>query len=159
MAIRSLLITISILAISACGFQLKGSYTLPEQYQQIQLQVSDPYSAITRDVTKRLKDGGVEIVSSQGESHPTLVLGKDTLERSNLSLYPDGQVAEYRLTYSLEASVLEANKPARQLSLQVQRDYLDDPRQALAKKREMEVLLSEMRQQISDQLMVQLASQ
>ncbi|MBW8190713.1 hypothetical protein K0504_06680 [Neiella marina] len=144
--------------ISACGFQLRGSYTLPDEFQQLHLQSQDSYSAITREVTKRFKDSGITLLPVASDESPIVVLGQDKLERANLSVYPDGQVAEYRLIYKLKVTVLRAEKPPENLELQVQRDYLDDPRQALAKQRERELLLKEMRKQIAYQLIAKVSS-
>lgn len=157
MNLRVGLIFVLTLWLTACGFQLRGNYSLPDHLKQIQLQSSDPYSAITRQVSKRLQQGGVQIVASQAEL-PTLTLGEEKLERSNLSLYPDGQVAEYRLIYRLTVNLLKPEQAPKEIKLQVQRDYLDDPSQALAKRREMEMMLEEMRQQVADQLLIQLAA-
>ena len=142
--------------LSACGFQLRGSYALPEQYQQLQLQSGDPYSAITRQISQRLKHSGVKLV--EDSTQPKLIIGQEKLERTNLSLYPDGQVAEYRFIYKLNVTLIEVDQPPQNLHLLVQRDYQDDPNQALAKRREMEVLLTEMRQQAADQLLLKLAT-
>ena len=161
MKYRVWFVTCLIVALSACGFQLRGNYSLPEPLQQLQLQSSDPYSAITRQVSKRLQQGGVDLVTHQQHRGPLLILGEEKLERSNLSLYPDGplagQVAEYRLIYKLSASLLKPGQAPKNIKLQVQRDYLDDPSEAQAKRRELEVLLGEMRQQIAAQLIIQLA--
>lgn len=158
MNLRTWLITGLVVCLSGCGFQLRGSYSLPEHLSQIQLQSSDPYSAITRHVSKRLQQGGVEIIAGQQDTTPTLLLGEEKLERSNLSLYSDGQVAEYRLIYKLGVTLLKPEQPPQAINLQVQRDYQDDPSEALAKRREMELLLTEMRQQVADQLLIKLAS-
>ena len=144
--------------LSACGFHLRGSYSIPEQFSTVYLQPVDPYAGLTRAVKKHLIDRGVELANTVSDDTPTIVLGKDTLERSNLSLFADGQVAEYLLVYKVEVQIVQPNQPLTKLKLQVQRDYLDDPRQALAKKRERELLLQEMRQQIADQLLLKLAS-
>ncbi|GGA78706.1 LPS-assembly lipoprotein LptE [Neiella marina] len=144
--------------LSACGFQLRGSYTLPDQFQQLHLQVQDPYAAISREVSKRFKDSGIVLLDVATDEAPRVILGKDRLERTNLSVYPDGQVAEYRLVYRLNVNVIQPGQKPKKLDLQVQRDYLDDPRQALAKRREREILLQEMREQISFQLLAQLSS-
>ncbi len=152
------LILMSLTMLSACGFHLRGHYSLPAHLQTMELQSADPYAAITRQISKRLKQGGITLVPSADERTPRLILGEETLERSNLSLYTDGQVAEYRLLYKLNATLILPDEAPQALSLQVQRDYQDDPSEALAKRRELELLLDEMRQQIANQLIIKLAS-
>ena len=55
-------------------------------------------------------------------------------------------------------SIIPPHGKRQQLTLQAQRDYLDDPGQALAKSRELEMLLQEMRVEIADQLLRKLAA-
>lgn len=158
MNLRIWFVTSFVLWLSACGFQLRGAYELPAHLQTIQLQSSDPYSAITRQISKSLQHGGVQLVATSAQRLPLIRIGDEKLERSNLSLYRDGRVAEYRLLYQLTVTLIQPEQPEKIIHLQVQRDYLDNPSEALAKRREMELLLSEMRQQLAAQLLVQLAA-
>ncbi|BDA61845.1 LPS assembly lipoprotein LptE [Shewanella xiamenensis] len=146
-----------IMTSAGCGFKLQRSYQIPEQLNQLSLSSSDEYSELTRLVRERLRLNNVKIVDAANDV-PVLRLITDSLERSTLSLYPTGNVAEYELIYFVEFAVALPGKEAQPFKIEIRRDYLDDPRTALAKSREMELLVKEMRIQAADRILQSLAS-
>ncbi|WP_249554379.1 MULTISPECIES: LPS assembly lipoprotein LptE [Shewanella] len=146
-----------IMTSAGCGFKLQRSYQIPEQLNQLSLRSSDEYSELTRLVRERLRLNNVKIVDAANDV-PVLRLITDSLERSTLSLYPTGNVAEYELIYFVEFAVALPGKEAQPFKIEIRRDYLDDPRTALAKSREMELLVKEMRIQAADRILQSLAS-
>uniref|UniRef100_UPI000175404E Rare lipoprotein B n=1 Tax=Shewanella oneidensis (strain ATCC 700550 / JCM 31522 / CIP 106686 / LMG 19005 / NCIMB 14063 / MR-1) TaxID=211586 RepID=UPI000175404E len=139
------------------GFKLQRSYQIPEQLNQLSLSSSDEYKELTRLVRERLRLNNVKIVDAANDV-PVLRLITDSLERSTLSLYPTGNVAEYELIYFVEFAVALPGKEAQPFKIEIRRDYLDDPRTALAKSREMELLVKEMRIQAADRILQSMAS-
>ena len=146
-----------IMTSTGCGFKLQRSYQIPEQLNQLSLSSSDEYSELTRLVRERLRLNNVKIVDAANDV-PVLRLITDSLERSTLSLYPTGNVAEYELIYFVEFAVALPGKEAQPFKIEIRRDYLDDPRTALAKSREMELLVKEMRIQAADRILQSMAS-
>ncbi|MGL4220824.1 MAG: LPS assembly lipoprotein LptE [Shewanella sp.] len=146
-----------IMTSAGCGFKLQRSYQIPEQLNQLSLSSADEYSELTRLVRERLRLNNVKIVDAANDV-PVLRLITDSLERSTLSLYPTGNVAEYELIYFVEFAVALPGKEAQPFKIEIRRDYLDDPRTALAKSREMELLVKEMRIQAADRILQSLAS-
>ncbi|ABI38076.1 MULTISPECIES: LPS-assembly lipoprotein LptE [Shewanella] len=146
-----------IMTSAGCGFKLQRSYQIPEQLNQLSLSSSDEYSELTRLVRERLRLNNVKIVDAANDV-PVLRLITDSLERSTLSLYPTGNVAEYELIYFVEFAVALPGKEAQPFKIEIRRDYLDDPRTALAKSREMELLVKEMRIQAADRILQSMAS-
>ncbi len=65
----------------------------------------------------------------------------DGLQRRTLSLFPNGQVAEYELIYTVELSDDDAGSGCHSpTKLSLYRDYQDDPSRALAKARELDLI-------------------
>jgi len=151
------IMALSILLSAGCGFKLQGSYSIPEQLRTLHLTSQDEYSELTRLVRERLRLHSISLVEESDEI-PTLNILRDSLDRSTLSLYPTGNVAEYELTYHVKFAVSLPQGEAQTFEVDIQRDYLDDPRTALAKSREMELLLKEMRIQAADRMIQTLAS-
>ncbi|RTR26626.1 LPS assembly lipoprotein LptE [Shewanella atlantica] len=151
------IMALSILLSAGCGFKLQGSYSIPEQLRTLHLTSQDEYSELTRLVRERLRLHSISLVEESDEI-PTLNILRDSLDRSTLSLYPTGNVAEYELTYHVKFTVSLPQGEAQTFEVDIQRDYLDDPRTALAKSREMELLLKEMRIQAADRMIQTLAS-
>jgi len=75
-----------------------------------------------------------------------------------LSLFANGQVAEYELIYSVHYQVRFTGEDARVFKFELYRDYQDDPNRALAKSRELTLLLSEMRTSAADKILRDLAT-
>ncbi|NKF49574.1 hypothetical protein G3R49_03125 [Shewanella sp. WXL01] len=145
------------LALSACGFKLQRSYQIPEHLSQLHLASSDQYSELTRLLSDRLRVNSIDLVDANKQT-PTLRLINDSLERATLSLYPNGNVAEYELIYHVNYSVALPDGEPEFFETAIRRDYKDDPRTALAKSREMELLVKEMRQQAADRIVQTLAT-
>ncbi|MBT1444636.1 hypothetical protein KJI95_08875 [Shewanella sp. JM162201] len=143
--------------VSGCGFRLQGSYKIPAELQTLSVDSADEYSELTRMVKDRLLLSGINVVEARADA-PSLRLIRDTLERTTLSLYPTGNVAEYELIYHVDFAVALPDAEAQPFAVEIRRDYLDDPRTALAKSREMELLLREMRQQAADNIIQTLAA-
>lgn len=155
--IQRTLLTLCLIFTSSCGFTLQGSYSIPEPLSTVHLTSPDKYSELTRLVSERLRLQGIQIVEA-AEDVSTIAIIKDTLDRSTLSLYPTGNVAEYELSYNVTFAVVLPQQEPREFVINIHRDYLDDPRTALAKNREMKLLLKEMRIQAADRLIQTLAS-
>ena len=88
-----------------------------------------------------------------------IAINRDELSRRTLSLSGSGQVAEYELIYSVDYSINEANKDPVDLRIEVYRDYQDDPNFALAKTRERELLVAEMREEAARRMLRQILAQ
>lgn len=142
-----------LLLLSGCGFHLKGSYQLPEQFQSVSFSSFDHYAHISRLVRQALLDNGIKL-----DSHgPQVKLLNDKLDRQTLSLFSTGQVAEYELIYTLNWQLTLPDQAPQQRSIEIRRDYQDDPTRTLAKDRERQLLLDEMRKDAAEQLVRQLA--
>ncbi|MGJ8691891.1 MAG: LPS assembly lipoprotein LptE [Thalassotalea sp.] len=152
-----------LLLINACGFQLRGEYLLPEQLKTLKVTSVDKYGELTRILKQHLKINQVNLVSSTASSAttkpvPELRVLKDTLDRRTLSVFPNGQVAEYELIYKVRYQLLIDGQAPQDFEFELNRDYQDDPDFALAKSRELNLLLSEMRQIAADRILRAMAS-
>ncbi|TAA43714.1 LPS assembly lipoprotein LptE [Corallincola spongiicola] len=152
--ILTLLLCVTITLVSTgCGFRLRGSYDIPANMTQVHIASWDEYAELTRLVEDRLKVNSVEILKDPSQEHPILLLKRDHLNERNLSLFSDGQVAEYQLIYGFEFDLLEPNKDPVKHNIEVVRQYQDDPNRALAKEKEKRLLVSEMRAEAADRIL------
>ena len=83
----------------------------------------------------------------------------DDLNRRLLSLFPTGQVAEYELILSVRYLIAFPGKEPQAVEFEVTREYQDDPDAILAKSRELQLVLTEMRQQASERIVRLIPSQ
>ncbi|MCL1079556.1 hypothetical protein D5R81_05350 [Parashewanella spongiae] len=151
------IMALTILFSAGCGFKLQGSYSIPDELQTLSLSSQDKYSELTHLVRERLRLNSINLIEPNDKT-PRLKLIKDSLDRTTLSLYPTGNVAEYELIYQVEFTISFPNQEAQLFQAIIRRDYLDDPRTSLAKSREMALLVKEMRLQAADKIIQTLAA-
>ncbi|WP_199609351.1 LPS-assembly lipoprotein LptE [Flocculibacter collagenilyticus] len=159
---RFIIITLTCLLVvttlNGCGFHLRGSHFLPAEMRTLYVNSTDKRSELANVVSSHLRNNNVNLLQSPTSTVTRLDLLRDRLDRRTLSLFKNGQVAEYELIYTVEYAVTVTNKEAEYFSFEVYRNYQDDPDKVLAKSRELSLVLSEMRQQAADKILRQLAA-
>ncbi len=156
----ALLLSLLILSgLNGCSFQLRDSYQLPTNLQAVRLDSIDSLE-LEASLTQRLLTAGIQVVDASTSSSTTVIrVLSDQLERRTLSLFESGQVAEYELIYQINYQVVREGQTEYDGQVEVARDYQDDPNFALAKTRERELLVSEMRDEATRRLVRQLISE
>ncbi|MGC9401601.1 LPS assembly lipoprotein LptE [Vibrio genomosp. F10] len=141
--------------ISACGFHLRGDYSVPEELSTISVTSYDEYSTFTRVVKNQFRLNDVEIVLPNEEIPNMHLLGEGVGERT-LSLYQNTRAAEIELTFRASYRVTIPELGAKTFSTSVTRSYLDNPLTALAKSVERDMIEDEMRKLASTQIIRQM---
>jgi LPS-assembly lipoprotein len=147
-----------LITLNGCGFKLRGSYLLAPELQTLYLSSVDKQGELTRLVKQHLKLNRITVIKNATEITPELRILKDKLDRRTLSVFPNGQVAEYELIYTVRFQLKLANQEVMNFNFEINRDYQDDPNTALAKSRELTLLLSEMRQQAASKILRDMAN-
>ena len=155
---QALLSVIVMITLSACGFQLRDNYQLPATLQQMQLQ-SVSSLQLEASLRQRLLTAGIQLSDQAAADVAQLRVLSDQLERRTLSLFESGQVAEYELLYRVNYQVIRNGELIIEDTIEVARDYQDDPNFALAKTREREMLVAEMRDDAARRLVRQMISE
>jgi LPS-assembly lipoprotein len=131
------------LALSACGFQLRGMAELSFKSLYIQ---GNPLS-ISRELKQSLKTNGIQVVESAEGADLLLELLNETNEKRILSLSGGGLVREFELNYKLN---FRTRDPANPLwspvqTVQARRDFSYDDKVLLGKAEEEARLNTDMR--------------
>lgn len=154
---RYLAVLLLSIMLTACGFQLRDSYQLPPQLERVHVDAA-AFSEIRQVVIQRFELAGAEVVDDSDAL--TVRIISDALDRRALSLSRSGQVAEYELIYTLWYELISSDGTISAAQrIEVYRDYQDDPNFALAKTREREVLVAEMREDAARLLLRQVITQ
>lgn len=157
--VLTLLLSLSLL--SSCGFTLRNHYDLAKQFNQLQISSTDRHSRLQKVLANRLEFLDVAVNKDRTRFTPqitTIHLQPENLERRLLSLFPSGQVAEYELVYNVNYLVYPAQRggngdlEAIEKKFVLTREYQDDPDQVLAKSRELDLILAELRVQAADRI-------
>ena len=145
LSVQVLLPLLLSLLLSGCGFQLRGSLPL-EKYPAVYLQ-GDKHSELLQQLGTQLERNQVKLLDSSDATAAIFVLDSDSLQRRTLSLFPNGQVAEYELIYKVNYQLVLPGQEPRPYQIELYRDYQDDPSRALAKSKELDLMLTELRSQ------------
>ncbi len=143
--VRPIGISLTTLALTACGFHPVGSRPLPKALRSVHVELVDPYRVTTPPVEEALKArivrGGGEVISKADDAATVLRLSDLREAQEVLSIGTDGRAIEYRLvtrvTFEMrrvvdgKAEVLIAPE-----SQTVSRDYSFSAQQILAKEAE-----------------------
>jgi outer membrane lipopolysaccharide assembly protein LptE/RlpB len=100
--------------------------------------IIEPYNNIA-------KESSDEIVTNPYDSVAILKINGERQSSRTISLYVNAQNAEQELSYNLSYSIQSPGYEAQEFTVNLYRDFLDNPAQALAKSREAELLLKELR--------------
>ena len=142
--------------LSACGFHLRGDYSVPEELNKISVSSYDQYSTFTRMVKGQLRMNDVDIVPPSNVT-PNLHLISEAISERTLSLYQNTRAAEKELTFNASYRVTIPDLGEKTFSTSVTRSYLDNPLTALAKSEERDMIEDEMRKLAATQLLRQMA--
>ncbi len=153
---KIVLISLLSMLLSACGFHLRGDYNVPEQLNTLSVTSYDQYSKLTRMMKNQLRMNEIVLVSP-AENIPNLKLVNETESSRTLSVYQNTRAAELSITLTVNYTVTIPGIGTKSLKTSVTRSYLDNPLTALAKSVEKEMILDEMRQVTTSQIIRQLA--
>ena len=145
------------LALSACGFQLRGvgdnATTLPEDWKSMHLATSNPNGEFTQAVRTVFTTNDI-VWTAQGDANHLLQLGPERFSKTNLSLNKEARVSQLELTMQSTFSVVDANgeetMPGTVASVIRRMD--NDPRNELGMGEEVRILKSEMRTELAQQI-------
>lgn len=144
------------LALSACGFQLRGAADLAFKTLYIQ----GGKLSISRDLTRTLKSNGVQVVEKSEDAELLLELLSESNQKRILSLSGGGLVREFELIYLLNFRVREAGNPTwgPVQTLRGRRDFSYSDSALLGKAEEEARLNSDMRNDAVRELMRRLTA-
>lgn len=155
---RAFILLIAI-ALSACGFQLRGSYALP--WETLAISGVPENNELYYQIKHGLEAGSqTKVVADAKAASATLVVLQNLQHKAILSLSGKGLVREFQLTRSFMYRIQDAAGkevlPASQIVLQ--RDMTFDDERIFAKEAEEAMIWREMQQDMVQQMLRRLAA-
>ena len=140
---RHFLLAFSLLALTACGFQLRGATELG--FKKLYLQGGSP--TLAKELRRSLRSSGVELVTTPEDAEMLLEVMGEKTEKKILSLSGGGKVREYELLYYLTIRLRNTSSElwGTPQIIEQRRDYSYDDTQLLAKEGEEARLYNDMR--------------
>jgi LPS-assembly lipoprotein len=155
-AVAALMAMLLSLLLTACGFQLRGTATLP--YDTLHLS-APATSGFVIDFRRAVAASShTRIVENQKDAQATLHLVSETREKMILSLSGGGRVREYDLRYRITYRMIDKDnkelRPATQIALRRELSYNDVD--TLSKESEEALLYRDMQTDAVSQVLRQL---
>ena len=152
------LLSLLVLLLTACGFQLRGSVTLPQVMQTTHVQ-GDRFSLLVGELQTLLRNAGARLVEERGAATAVLRILEENSSERVLSVGATGRAVEYelfqRVDYQLEDASGELLVPRQSLS--ARRSYQFDENDVLGKANEEESLREEMQRDLALRIVQQLS--
>jgi len=145
------------LAITACGFHLRGQLPLPESVSVIYLDADR--SDFKLELEDSLRRAGATLVDEPSQAKAILQIADEFAERQALTLNTDGRATSYKLFYTVQYLVANNKQELlREGRIEEQRQYRLDPGQAVLQESEEEELLEEMYKELALKMVRQLGA-
>jgi len=141
---KNIILLISILFISACGYQLRGKIDLPEELKSLYLQGGS--KELRKVLRKTLKSSGGNLVTEIRQAGMIVNVEKDKMEKRVLSLSSTGRASEYEIIYRLEFNLLdnEGKVLSTKQKIELSKEYFNDQEEILGKDNEELVIREEL---------------
>lgn len=150
-------IVVAALLLSACGFHLRGAYSLPFD----SLYIDQPESSEFRAVVKRNIEASTQtrVISEAKDAQAILNIVSDIKVKKILSLNSAGRVREFQLTRTFVFKVAHAKGGdyLPQDSIAISRELTFDDATVLSKEGEEELLWRDIQSDLVQQLLRRLA--
>ncbi|MFW5426344.1 MAG: LPS assembly lipoprotein LptE [Methylophagaceae bacterium] len=157
--LAKLFIGFSLLAITACGFHLRGSADLAVGLQTMYVQGVNMQQGLGLELKRGLTRNGVTVLSDYQQGSAVLTILDSKFERRVLSVGSDAKVSEYELNgiVSFKVSDDKGNVLADAQTVEAQRDYQFDQNQVLGKDEEERLLREQLNQQLVQSILRRLS--
>ena len=150
-SIKTLLLVATVATISACGWHFKNNEVLPQELRTLTFESADEHSDISHTLRQQLQLNDVTLVKGQEN------IAKLRLVNASTSSKVVSREAEKLLSLTVQVIIEVPSKGAYPLEVSVHRTFFDDSRAALAKSAEQEMIMRDMYQQASRQLIIKMA--
>ena len=143
-----------LLLLSGCGFHLRGSVELPEQWLALHLQSPSPNSELAGRVRAALGKSGAQWLAP-GSANYILQLGSENFSQRNLSIGSNARATEFELKLGASLRVLSGNgeEVLPKTELTTTRIMSHDPENVSGKVEESNLERAEMRVELVQQIL------
>jgi LPS-assembly lipoprotein len=150
---------IAAIALSSCGYHLRGAADVPSQMQRTYIATDDRHSQFYQVLRTELKRSGIELVDSPADATAIFSIYNDVTDQRVLSVSARNVPTEYEVFYSVSYSVESGQKSLlnRRTQSKVQ-DYRWDETLVLGKEQEQQQLRNAIVDDLVRVVMIQLSS-
>jgi LPS-assembly lipoprotein len=154
---RTLWISLLIIVLTGCGFHLRGALPTLTMDNPIYIAGVDKNSDLYRELARQLRGAKSVITETRSLAKSVLTISNYRSRERQLTLNSSNQAVEYELEESFNFSVQTSNTTAVSRPLKVTRVLGRTESETLAREREEREMRINMRHDLVNQLMYQLA--
>lgn len=142
-----------LLVLSGCGYQLRGSFDLPESVKNVYLQGAA--SSLQTEMAGIMKASKGNLVNTSREAGVVIKILKEDMRNKVLSVGATGKSTEFELNYYMRFQIFDKNdKPLQdEQTVEMSRDYFNDQTAVLAKSGEEMLIRTELYKQAARMLL------
>lgn len=122
---KVIVVVLVVLALSSCGFHLRGSVELPPEVKQLAIEDLLTGSQLAPVLKLQLRRNGIKPLDDPEQAKIILVIHGEAYKRRVLTVSSVGQVQEFELSYNVDYSIKNVTDPDASLmrqNLSIKRD-------------------------------------
>jgi LPS-assembly lipoprotein len=156
----TLAVILAVSLVAGCGYQLRGSASLPPVMSNTYVKGLRPYSALVDDFSHALRTRNAAVTTDPATASATLSITANDTEKLVLSVDTAGNVLEYEIRQTIRFSVVAADQQVllSEQSVSLSRDFLFTSTDVLAKAREEKLVRSTLQKNIVNLAMLRIAA-
>ena len=142
---------ILVLALSACGFHLRGAMALPYNLDPVKVVSTDRYSPLALTLAEALTRAGATPATADTENPAVLELLAERWGDTPVSVDERGRAQEFSLRYAVVFELRNGDGTllVPRQNIELSRDYISVPMEASGTEGERDILVREMRREMA----------
>lgn len=142
-----------VLSFSGCGFALRGSDSIAAGYSALVLDSDQPNGDLTRLLRRSLDVANISVESSSSNA-PVLMIRNEQSTSRPVSINPRARAAQYEVRLSIDIALIQDETELLPTeTLMVERSYFEDIANIAGNRDEVELITTEMRRDLVNQLL------
>jgi len=155
--LRSIGLVVMICAIAACGFHLRGSYSLPQHLSPLFIDKESMTLLLYKELRSAIRASGAELTDDVATAASVLEISQEQRTRDVISVDTLGRAREYRLIYRITLSLKASGETVIDNSnIQLTRNLLFNPEAVLGVAEETEKIYRDMVRDSTGQILLRL---
>lgn len=141
--------------LSACGWHLRGSSSIPMNLDSVYVTAEDRHGALITELQRALISNEVALAKSSTDAQYSLQLSNEKVDRRTVSVGHNALAAEYELNMSVDFRILNPAGEiiAPMITASTYRSYTFDINAVVAKAEEERLIEREMRNNLVQQIL------
>jgi len=157
---KRIIIVLWVVSLTACGFQLRGSFELPQEMTRTYIQAGNQQDEMIRQLRRLLKANEVQLVADRGQATAVLVIEQNRIERVVQSVGATARVREFALEYRVAFRLDDTDGKALmgRRDLELIRDFTFNEQEVLGTASEEELQRRDMQRSMASRVLDVLSS-